>query len=120
MASISDISNALAAQLGPIAADIKSAIRREGRGRLYYCSAPPAGLPQFVCIFWERDPKDGANILYANDGETQADHWNTVYSQTADTVAQAKAAELAPGQYASLINLAVGQDSAFTNKLATQ
>jgi hypothetical protein len=103
-----------------LADDIKSALRREARGRLYFCSAPPAGLPQFVCIFWDRDAKDGDNILYANDGETQADHWNSVYSQTADTVAQAKKAELSPGQYQTLINLALGQDTAFTNKLAAK
>lgn len=102
--------------LNNLADDIKSAIRREARGRLYYCATPPAGLPQFVCIFWERDPKDGANILYAT-GETQADHWNTLYSQTSDSVAQAKAAALTPAQFQTMVNLALGTDSAFTNPL---
>lgn len=114
MASLADLQSIVTTVVNAAVDDIKSGIRREGRGRLYYCATPPAGLPQFVCIFWERDPKDGANILYAT-GETQADHWNTIYSQTADSVAQAKAAALAPAQFQTMINLALGTDSAFTN-----
>lgn len=92
---------------------LKSLVLREGRGRLYYCATPPPGLPQFVCIFWHRNPGEH-NILYAT-GQTQADHWNTLYSQTADTTQQAMAAALTPAQFATLIGLAEGTDSAFTN-----
>lgn len=92
---------------------LKSLVLREARGRLYYCATPPAGLPNFVCIFWHRNPGD-RNILYANGGQAQADHWNTLYSQTADTTAQAMAAALSPQQFATLVGLAQGTDSAFT------
>ncbi|KRC52121.1 hypothetical protein ASE16_03475 [Leifsonia sp. Root227] len=95
--------------------EIIAAIRREDRARLYYCATPPAGLPQFVAIFWDRDQD---NVLYANDGESQARNWKDVYYQTADTVEQAKAAAVSPDQLQKLVNFALHKDSAFTNKLA--
>jgi hypothetical protein len=107
------ISNAL----GDAVTTIKQIVLREDRGRLYYCSTPPAGLPQFVCIFWDRAPGQN-NILYANDGQTQADHWNSLYYQTADTTAQAIKAEVSPAQFQTLVDFATGKDSSFKNKLA--
>jgi len=114
MASIADLQTVV----GSAAADIKSAIRREARARLYYCATPPAGLPNFVAIFWERDPAEGKNILYGNAGELQVRHWLEVYYQTSDTVEQAKAAPVTPEAFQALVNFALGKDSAFTNALA--
>lgn len=99
-------------------AEILSGVRREARGRLFYCPTPPAGLPQYVIIFVQRDPGEG-NVLYLNDGENQAKVARERYYQTDDTVAQAKAAAITdPNQYQTLINLALGKDSAFTNAAA--
>jgi GH25 family lysozyme M1 (1,4-beta-N-acetylmuramidase) len=113
MASLTDLQNIVdAATVG-----IKDAVRRESRGRLFYCPTPPAGLPNFVVIFENRDPGQH-NILYCNGGEAQADHLNTIYGQTGDTVAQAKAAPDSPQVYATRIALAAGTDSAFTNASA--
>lgn len=95
--------------------DVKNAVRREGRGRLYYCPKPPRGLPQFVVIFWDRSPGQ-KNVLYCNAGETQARNLMQYYFQTSDSVEQAKAAAITnPKQFATLINLALGVDSSFNN-----
>jgi len=113
------VSRAIAATASATSART-SAIRREGRGRLYYCATPPPGLPHFICIFWDRTTN---NILYANvdadGGETQARHWNELYFQTADTVEQAKANAIDPERFQKLIDFALGRDSSFTNQLAT-
>jgi hypothetical protein len=101
-------------------ADIKSGIRREGRGRLYYCPNPPPELPNYICIFWDRDPADGRNILYGNAGEQQVRNWNEVYYQTADTVEQALAAPVRSDKFQALVDFAMGKDSAFTNNLASK
>lgn len=112
------VSNAIGA-IGQSRQNEKTAIRREGRGRLYYCPNPPAGLPHFVVIFWDRTSN---NILYANadadGGVTQARNWNELYYQTADTVEQAMSAGIEPDRFRKLIDFALGKDSAFTNQLA--
>lgn len=95
----------------------KSDVRRENRGRLYYCPTPPTGLPQFVVIFINRNPGAG-NVLYCNAGEAQAANWANLYGQTADSVAQAKAVPDTKEQFQTRINLALGIDSAFKNALA--
>lgn len=117
MASLADLKTIVTEVVNAAAADIKSSVRREERARLYYCPNPPAGLPNFVAIFWDREED---NILYANDGETQARNWNTVYYQTADTVEQAKAAAVSPDQLQKLVAFAQGKDTAFTNSRAAQ
>mgnify|MGYP001038523139 CR=1 FL=1 len=102
-----DASNAAQTEL------IKQMLLREERGRLYYCSQPAAGLPNFIIIFWQRDPGQKA-ILYLNDGETQARNAREYYFQTYDTVEQAKAAEIAPGTFSKLVDFAEGRDSSYT------
>ncbi|OJX72838.1 hypothetical protein [Leifsonia sp. 71-9] len=106
-----DASNAAQTEL------IKQMLLREERGRLYYCSQPAAGLPNFIIIFWQRDPGQKA-ILYLNDGETQARNAREYYFQTYDTVEQAKAAEIAPGTFSKLVDFAEGRDSSYTNARA--
>ncbi|UAJ80144.1 CHAP domain-containing protein [Leifsonia sp. ZF2019] len=119
MATIEDLRKQADASNAAQTALIKEMLLRESRGRLYYCATPPAGLPQFVIIFWHRTPGQN-NILYCNDGEQQARNARDFYSQTYDTVEQAKAAAIGTTQFQTLINLALGTDSAFTNKRATK
>lgn len=117
MATIADLRAQLDAANAAQTDLIKQLVLREERGRLYYCSKPAAGLPNFIIIFWQRSPGQKA-ILYINDGETQARNAREVYFQTYDTVEQAKAAEIAPGTFSKLVDFAEGRDSSFTNKLA--
>ena len=102
-------------------ATLTSRLQREARGRLYYCADPGPDLPNFVVIFWPRTPAErnaGKNVLYCNDGETQARNLRDVYYQTADTVEQAKAAAVDQRRFRMLIDFAEGTDSAFTNTRA--
>lgn len=98
---------------------LKDAIRREGRGRLYYCPNPPADLPRFAIIFQQRTPGE-KNVLfiYPRDGatdETRAGNLNAIYGQTSDTVAQAIAAADKPNVFETRIAIALGNDSVYVN-----
>ncbi|WP_431218371.1 CHAP domain-containing protein [Leifsonia xyli] len=119
MASLDDLRQIVDDAVRNATATRTSAVRREGRGRLYYCATPPPGLPHFIVIFWDRTSN---NILYANadadGGERQARNWSELYYQTADTVEQAKASPIEPDRFRKLIDFALGKDSAFVNQLA--
>lgn len=121
MASIAELQKILDAQTTAIVGAVSSAVRREGRFRLFYCPTPPAGLPHFVAI--DRDAAPGQNILYANDqstddGSSQARAWREAYYMTDDTVEQAKANPVDADRFAKLVNFALRKDSAFTNARA--
>lgn len=95
------------------------AIRREARGRLFFCPTPPEGYPRFVIIFAQRDPGD-KNVLYVwpqgdLTDEQRAKNLNTTYGQTSDTVQAAMAVPDTTEQYKTRIQLALGTDPAFVN-----
>lgn len=118
MASIAELDKMFADRLAAAVADLKSVVRRESRGRLFFCPNPPAGLPRFVIIFEERNPGEH-NIMYvtAQDGltdEQRARNLNSVYGQTADTVEQAMAVPDQPQQFQTRINIALGVDPIYT------
>lgn len=88
----------------------KDATRRDARARLYR----NAETGQLIAVNWHLPTGDPARIMYANDGEHQARRWFDPYQVVGDSPEQAK--NLSPTEWESLLRLADGTDSAYTER----